>query len=223
MEEWKDVVGYEGLYEVSNLGRVRNKQTGKVLKPKMTHWGYYQLNLCNNGTRKTKTVHRLVAQAWIPQVEADKDQVNHINEIKTDNFVFVNADGTVDLKKSNLEWCNYQYNNTYNGRHLKAAITNRNNHLSDIIYQFTFDGEFVKEWESMHEIARVTGLKKAGITMATRGYCHSGERVIKLYGYRGYFWLKKKDFTRERLDELIEERREHYNREPWKDKYRNAR
>lgn len=68
MEEWKDVVGYEGLYEVSNLGNVRNKQTRKVLKPKLNSWGYYQLNLYNNGIMKSKTVHRLVAQAWIPQV-----------------------------------------------------------------------------------------------------------------------------------------------------------
>ena len=101
MEEWKDVVGYEGLYEVSNLGNVRNKQTKKVLKPELNSWGYYQLNLHNNGIMKSKTVHRLVAQAWIPQVDKEKDQINHKNEIKTDNRV------------ENLEWCTVYYNNTY--------------------------------------------------------------------------------------------------------------
>ena len=102
MEEWKDVVGYEGLYEVSNLGNVRNKQTGKVLKPILgKRWGYYKLNLYKDGIMKSKTIHRLVAEAWIPQVEVDKDQVNHINEIKTDNRV------------ENLEWCTVNYNNAY--------------------------------------------------------------------------------------------------------------
>lgn len=102
MEEWKDVVGYEGLYEVSNLGRVRNKQTGKVLKPKLgKRWGYYTINLCKDKKRSTKTIHRLVALAWIPRVDGDKDQINHINEIKTDNRV------------ENLEWCTVEYNNAY--------------------------------------------------------------------------------------------------------------
>ena len=102
MEEWKDVVGYEGLYEVSNLGNVRNKQTGKVLKPILgKRWGYYKLNLFKDGIMKSKTIHRLVAEAWIPQVDKDKDQVNHINEIKTDNRV------------ENLEWCTVNYNNAY--------------------------------------------------------------------------------------------------------------
>ena len=102
MEEWKDVVGYEGLYEVSNLGNVRNKQTGKVLKPTLgKRWGYYKLNLYKDGIIKSKTIHRLVAEAWIPQVYKDKDQINHINEIKTDNRV------------ENLEWCTVNYNNAY--------------------------------------------------------------------------------------------------------------
>lgn len=196
-------------YVNSKNGQVR-KAKEHILSPGKNVDGYLRVTLCKNGKKNTIGVHRLVAMAFIPNPD-NLPMINHKDCNPANNTV------------ENLEWCDYQYNNTYNGRHLKAAIVNRNNHLSDIIYQFTFDGEFVKEWESMHEIERVTGLKKAGITMATRGYCHSGERVIKLYGYRGYFWLKKKDFTKERLDELIEERREHYNKEPWKDKYRNAR
>lgn len=102
MEQWKDVVGYEGLYEVSNLGNVRNKQTGKVLKPKLgKRWGYYMVNLYKDNKISTKTIHRLVALAWIPRVDGDKDQINHINEIKTDNRV------------ENLEWCTVEYNNAY--------------------------------------------------------------------------------------------------------------
>ena len=122
MEQWRDVVGYEGLYEVSNLGRVRNKCTGKILKPRINVWGYYQINLHKDRVMKTKTVHRLVAEAWIPRVDCDKDQVNHINEIKTENVV------------DNLEWCSINYNNSW-GTH------------NERVYQTHIDRGYIKHPE----------------------------------------------------------------------------
>lgn len=104
-EQWKAIEGYDGLYEVSSLGRVRSLKYGKVrvLRAYKDKDGYFKLNLYKDGKRKPFLVHRLVVQAFIPNDAESKNEVNHINEVKTDNRV------------SNLEWCDRQYNNTYNG------------------------------------------------------------------------------------------------------------
>lgn len=99
MEIWKDVAGYEGYYEDSNDGNVRNSQTRRVLAPG-TSQGYHYVVLCRNGERKNKQVNRLVAEAFIENPNG-YPIVNHKNEIRKDNRV------------SNLEWCTYTYNNTY--------------------------------------------------------------------------------------------------------------
>ena len=90
-EEWRDIEGYEGLYQVSNLGNVRSLRTKAIMKTNITNWGYCQVCLRAHGERKNKAVHRLVAIAFIPNSES-KDEVNHINGIKTDN------------RADNLEW-----------------------------------------------------------------------------------------------------------------------
>ena len=91
-EIWRDVVGYEGLYQVSNLGRVYSVRSGKVLKFNKKPCGYNYVQLSVHDKRVGYRVHRLVAQAFIPNTE-NKPEVNHINGIKTDNRV------------ENLEWC----------------------------------------------------------------------------------------------------------------------
>ena len=89
-ELYVDIRGYEGYYQVSNYGRVRNKKTGKILKPYLTR-GYHRVSLYNDLGRKCKLVHRLVAKAFLPNPH-DKPAVNHINGCKTDSNL------------SNLEW-----------------------------------------------------------------------------------------------------------------------
>ena len=91
-EIWKDIPGYEGNYQVSNQGRVRNSRSQKVLKPKMLRAGYYQYTLSLQGRSFHRLAHRLVAQAFIPNPES-KPQINHKNGQKTDNRV------------ENIEWC----------------------------------------------------------------------------------------------------------------------
>lgn len=99
MEEiWKDVVGYEGLYKVSNIGNVRSSyRGGKTLTKQLTQYGYYMVDLVKNRNRKHFLVHRLVAITFIPN-HLNYPFINHINAIKIDNAVH------------NLEWCTQMQN-----------------------------------------------------------------------------------------------------------------
>ena len=114
-EIWKDVVGYEGLYKVSNLGTVisLHREQEKIMKPAVATNGYHQIFLSKNGVRTLTRVHRIVALAFLPNVE-NKPIVNHINGIKTDNNVL------------NLEWATF----SENGQH---AFDTGLNHTTDKI------------------------------------------------------------------------------------------
>mgnify|MGYP002622098599 CR=1 FL=1 len=98
-EEWRDVEGYEGLYQVSDLGRVRSfhNQYGRILKPIVTSHGYAQVTLAKNGTMRSRHIHMLVAKAFIPNPE-NKPQVNHIDGNPMNN------------RLENLEWVTSQEN-----------------------------------------------------------------------------------------------------------------
>lgn len=107
IEIWKDIPEYEGLYQVSNFGKVkslpRNTTKGGILKPRKNRGGYLQLQLTKNGIRKTFTIHKLVALAFILNPE-NLPCVNHKDENKENNHV------------DNLEFCTIQYNNCYGSR-----------------------------------------------------------------------------------------------------------
>ena len=125
MENWKDIKGYEGFYQVSNLGRVKSLERDvynyrgtlinhieeKILASSLDRYGYQCVNLYKNGEGKKMRVHRLVAEAFIPNPE-NKPMVNHKNEVKSDNFV------------ENLEWCDAQYNINF-GTRTARMIKNR--------------------------------------------------------------------------------------------------
>lgn len=105
MENWKKIL--KTTYSVSDKGNVRNDKTGKVLKQQMRN-GYLAVRLYANGTNKLYDVHRLVAEAFIPNPD-NLPQINHKSEVKTENFV------------ENLEWCNGKYNSNYGSRNKKIS------------------------------------------------------------------------------------------------------
>ena len=170
MEEiWKDKKGYEGHYQVSNCGRVKSlnyHRMGfeKILKTKVDKDGYLTVML--NNPRKTFLVHRLVAEAFIPNTD-NLPCVNHKDENKQNNVVI------------NLEWCDVKYNNEYNNGQKRRAIKR----LKPIL-QYTLDGEFVREWESAIQAEREGGFSSAHICDVLKG---------KRKTHKGFIWRYKNE------------------------------
>ena len=157
-EVWKDVKGFEGLYQISSLGQVKSLRRNKILKPKKHRCGYLIVDLCNNG-EKTRYIHRLVAEAFIPNPN-NLPQVNHIDENKKNNSV------------NNLEWCTPKYNTNYGSRIERFSESRKKK-----VLQFDLDGNFIKEWKSAVDIEKETGLEQNNI----RSCCRKEQG--KAYGY----------------------------------------
>lgn len=135
MEEWRDVVGFKNDYEVSNLGRVRNAKTGYILKPQKNTWGYAHVEM----RYKTYTVHRMVANAFLPEIEGCT-QINHKDEDKFNNVL------------SNLERCTPEYNMNY-GTGNKRRAEKR----SKAVMQIDTNGRVIREFTSAREAHNVFG------------------------------------------------------------------
>lgn len=171
-EQWLSIEGYED-YQVSNFGRVKslgNDKTRKekILKPSTNNKGYQQVSLYKDGKQKWFLVHRLVASAFTPNSN-NLTQVNHKDENPSNNHV------------ENLEWCDREYNCNYGTRNerIAKALIGKNNYLfgklgkehhsSKQIIQLTLDGEFVRNWDSMHDVERELGYDNGNISKCCKG------------------------------------------------------
>jgi len=157
-EIWKDIKGFEGRYQVSNLGRVRSldwpRHKGRVLVLKIgKKWGYYRVNLQNSdGYIKSITVHRLVAMAFIPNPD-NLPEVNHKDENKLNNVVCFNPDGSINTEHTNLEWCTGLYNLRYGTRAERMNIPRMRP-----VNQYDLNGNLLNTYKSLAEAAEKTGL-----------------------------------------------------------------
>ena len=186
MEEiWKPVVGYEGFYEVSNLGRVRSLdrvtmkphprngvmtryiKPGRIMKPASHPNGYLTICLKVNGSKENCLVHRLVGKAFVPGFFEGAD-INHKNEMRTDNSA------------ENLEWCTRSYNLKYNERAKHVGIIQ-----GKPVEQLSLDGELIATYYTIRQAESATGVNHNNISKCCR----------HLYGYKtagGYRWKYKK-------------------------------
>lgn len=177
-EVYKDIIGYEGYYQVSNLGNVKSvdrivtnngkriPRKGKVLSKGLSKYGYLTVVLSKNGVHKNYRVNRLVAEAFIPNPQ-QLPFVNHKNEEKTDNRV------------ENLEWCDAVYNHNYGTIKERISKSGRNcKTKSKKVVQMTLDGEVVAVFPSTMEVQRQLGFSNGNISNCCVG------RVPHVYGFK---------------------------------------
>ena len=171
-EVWKDVAGYEGVYKVSDKGNVRSvdrvdsrgrKRDGITLKPRYDKDGYFRVALYKNGKEKSKTIHRLVLEAFVPNLNNYPD-VNHRDEDKTNNEL------------SNLEWCTREQNVNHGTRNKKISQK-----LSKRVRAVNIETGEVLTFNSTHEAGR-KGYGQGNVAKSCRGvYC--GGNL-----YKGHRW-----------------------------------
>ena len=169
-EIWKDIPNYFGLYQVSNLGRVKSFYglKEKILKPRLNNKGYYKIGLRKQSIRKFYLVHRLVWEAFNGQIPEGL-QVNHINEIKSDN------------RLGNLNLMTCKENTNYGTRNKRSAKKRINGKCSKPVLQFTLDGILIKEYASIRQVERDNGFNHQNIINCCKGKYKTAYNFIWKY------------------------------------------
>ena len=169
-EIWKDIPNYEGLYQASNLGQVKSlerpyRRKEKILKPSISHRGYYIVALSKNSIVKTYRVHILVYETFNGLIPENM-QVNHINEIKSDNRL---ENLNLMTTKENCNW------GTRNERSAKKRI---NGKCSKTVLQFDLNNNLVKEFPSAIQVERELGFNNGNIIKCCKG------KYKQAYGFK---------------------------------------
>ena len=185
-EIWKDIEGFEGAYQISNLGNLKSlarlvkngrgvrRVSERILTPVIGTCGYYQYPLKQGEKHKTILIHIEVAKAFIDNPYS-YSEVNHKDENRLNNNV------------NNLEWCTRQYNNTYLDRKQREIETLRNTHPSRKgVKQYTKNGELIKEYQSLQEAERETKVNHCNISDCLNGKRKSAGGFIWLVSNQGY-------------------------------------
>ena len=171
-EIWKDIEGYEGLYQVSNLGKIRSfikcnahPNVPRIIKAYKHNSGYLRVDLTRDKNTQQYLLHRLVADAFIPKQES-KPCINHIDGNKQNNAA------------DNLEWVTYSENQQHAfSTGLKHPKYGKEHHNHSIVNQYTLSGEFIKQWFGFGEIERVLKFSGSNIHACCKG------RQKTSYGY----------------------------------------
>lgn len=177
-EIWRDVAEYEGYYQVSNLGNVRSVERtvarsnyfvvlkSQVLKPAIRTAGYLFVNLSKDSKVKTKNIHRLVADAFLPNPQC-KQEVNHKNGNKTDNNI------------NNLEWCSRSENMIHSYDVLGNRRFGKDNPRAKVILQIK-NGKVIGRFYGCYEAERMTGVKYGNINQC----CNHRRKTANKYEWR---------------------------------------
>lgn len=179
--EWKPAKGFNGLYLISDDGRVFSVRSNRILTTRTEKTGYKTIELNVNGVSKKMFVHRLVAEAFIPNPN-NYPVVNHKDEDPGNNSV------------DNLEWCTYKYNINYGTcieRRVKNTVHKRgaDHPGSKKVYQFDMDGNLLAEYESVADAAEKTGLSHKSISKACNGKLKKYSECV--WSYDGTFHYDK--------------------------------
>lgn len=179
-EIWKDIEGYEGLYQVSNLGNVKSldrnfvvlnkkgfkqhiRQKGRLLKKQNGSCGYKIVNLSKDNIHKTHMIHRLVAKTFLPN-PLNLPEVNHKDECKDNNALY------------NLEWCTSKYNANYGTRNQRCICQNQIKPVN----QLSKNGDFIKRWDSITDAHKALNIDMSQIS----GVCKHKKEYVTAGGYK---------------------------------------
>ena len=173
-EIWKDIPEYEGLYQASNLGRIKSLERidalghrlkEKILKPSIGNSGYYQVCLCKQSIVNHYMIHRLVWETFNGKIP-ENIQCNHLNEVKTDN------------RLENLNLMTPKENVNYGTRNERAGKVLKNGKKSKPVLQFTLEDILIKDYPSIRQVERETGFNQSCIVNCCKG------KLKQAYGYK---------------------------------------
>lgn len=177
-EQWKDIEGYEDLYQISTKGRVKSLQREysvngglylrkeRIMKQSVV-MGYRCVTLSKKGVKRTCKVHRIVANAFIPRIK-NFNIVNHKDEDKFNNNV------------ENLEWCSYKYNTNYGTNRVRISKTKRDKGQAKSVDMYDKSGNFIRHFDSIVDAANYIGARKTDVCSV----CNGRQQSTKGYKFK---------------------------------------